>query len=298
MTFGALAGMGAATVCHPLDVLRVQMQTGGVQYKNTADAAVQIFRRSGLRQGLYAGISAAYLRQWTYGACRMGIYANLLASAQAANVAAGRDKSDISFGYMLGMGCVSGGVGSFAGTPSELSLVRMSADSKLPKAEQRNYKSVLDCILRIGREEGVSKLWRGAAPTVIRGTLLSACQLGVTSKIKKTLSESGFFGVGGGMLYGLPMMFCSTLASSFCANLVSCPFDVMKSRLQNMPIRPDGTAMYSGLPDCFVQSIKAEGVLVMWRGFTPAFIKLAPYTIISLTLVDKITKAATGRDAL
>jgi hypothetical protein len=124
-------------------VLRVQMQTGGVQYKNTADAAVQIFRRSGLRQGLYAGISAAYLRQWTYGACRMGIYANLLASAQAsprpprlrppspprvhtrsadltdtgvvcgqaANVAAGRDKSDISFGYMLGMGCVSGGVG-------------------------------------------------------------------------------------------------------------------------------------------------------------------------------------------
>ena len=36
----------------------------------------------------------------------------------------------------------------------------------------------------------------------------------------------------------------------------------------------------------------------MWRGFTPAFIKLAPYTIISLTLVDKLTRAVTGKDAL
>ena len=62
MVLGAVAGMGAATCCHPLDVLRVQMQTEGVQYKGTIDAAVQIFRRSGLRDGLYAGVSAAYLR--------------------------------------------------------------------------------------------------------------------------------------------------------------------------------------------------------------------------------------------
>ena len=59
-------------------VLRVQMQTGGVQYKNTADAAVQIFRRSGLRQGLYAGISAGIFRQLTYGCPRMAIYPMLL----------------------------------------------------------------------------------------------------------------------------------------------------------------------------------------------------------------------------
>ena len=62
MVLGAVAGMGAATCCHPLDVLRVQMQTEGVQYKGTVDAAVQIFRRSGMRDGLYAGVSAAYLR--------------------------------------------------------------------------------------------------------------------------------------------------------------------------------------------------------------------------------------------
>ena len=53
LVFGALAGMGAATFCHPLDVIRVQMQTGGQSYKNTFDAAAKIYQRAGLVEGLY-----------------------------------------------------------------------------------------------------------------------------------------------------------------------------------------------------------------------------------------------------
>ena len=298
MVLAAFAGMGAATVCHPLDVLRVQMQTEGVQYKNTLDAAVQIYRRSGLRGGLYAGISAAYLRQWLYGSCRIGIYANLLEKAQLKNLSEGKDKNDIAFHRKLAMGCISGGIGSFVGTPSELALVRMTGDSKLPPAERRNYKNVIDCVHRISTEEGVTKLWRGATPTVARATLLSACQLGVTSEIKSKLIQSGVFGSNGEYGYGLPIMFCATLCSSFCANIVANPFDVVKSRLQNMKIGGGGAPMYAGMVDCFVKSIKADGIKVMWAGFTPAFVKLAPYTVISLTLADKLTKALTGKDAL
>ena len=69
MVLGALGGMGASTVCHPLDVIRVQMQvsggTGGAAaYKNPLDAATQIAKREGFFKGLYTGIDAAYLRQW------------------------------------------------------------------------------------------------------------------------------------------------------------------------------------------------------------------------------------------
>ena len=191
---------------------------------------------------------------------------------------------------------------SFVGTPSELALVRMSADSKAPPAERRNYKHVGDCVVRIAQEEGITKLWRGAAPTVLRATLLSSCQLGVTSEVKERLTQTGFFNssanngqeIGG----GVPKMFVSVLFSSFVANIVANPFDVLKSRLQNMPIRSDGTAMYTGMVDCFVKSVRAEGPLVLYAGFTPAFIKLAPYSIISLTLADKLTKALTGKEAL
>jgi len=81
MVIAAFSGMGAATICHPLDVVRVQMQTEGA-YKNAIDCGSQVIKREGIKKGLYAGISAAYLRQWLYGSCRIGIYAFLLEKAQ------------------------------------------------------------------------------------------------------------------------------------------------------------------------------------------------------------------------
>ena len=93
-------------------------------------------------------------------------------------------------------------------------------------------------------------------------------------------------------------MFFATLLSSFCANIVANPFDVIKSRMQQMPVAADGTALYRSMGDCIVKSVRAEGLMVFYKGFTPAFVKLAPYSIISLTLADKLTRAFTGKDAL
>jgi hypothetical protein len=67
MVIAAFAGMGAATICHPMDVIRVQMQTEGAVYNSPLDCGTQIYQKNGLKKGLYAGISAAYLRQWLYG---------------------------------------------------------------------------------------------------------------------------------------------------------------------------------------------------------------------------------------
>jgi solute carrier family 25 oxoglutarate transporter 11 len=299
MVLSAVAGMGGAVVCHPLDVIRVQMQTSSSsEFTSTWHAATSIYRNAGLRNGLYAGISAAFLRQWLYGSCRMGIYSYLLEQQQLTS------PNGISFSSKLAMGCISGGIGSLVGTPSELALVRMSADSKLPKGERRNYTSVFNCLARIAKEEGGIKMWwTGSAPTVIRATLLSSASLGVTSQAKTELSKSGLFGPDGQWAGGFPLLFCATLISSFCANVVANPFDVVKSRLQNMVIPPateQGRSLprYSGVMDCFAKSIQAEGIMVLWAGFVPAFLKLAPYSIISLTLVDKLTKAVTGKDAL
>jgi solute carrier family 25 (mitochondrial oxoglutarate transporter), member 11 len=234
----------------------------------------------------------------------MGIYSYLLEREQTKN-SSRSDTSDtdknITFATKLGMGCISGGIGSLVGTPSEVALVRMSADSKLPTADRRHYTSVINCLSRIAKEEGVRMWWRGATPTVVRATLLGSASMGVTSQAKSELIATGYFGKNGQWVGGIPLLFCATLVSSFCANIVANPFDVIKSRLQSMAI-PTGPhqqrPMYNGMMDCFVQSIKAEGVSVLWAGFVPAFIKLAPYSVISLTLLDKLTKAVTGKDAL
>jgi solute carrier family 25 oxoglutarate transporter 11 len=293
MALSAFAGVSAATVCHPLDVIRVQMQTGS-SYKSTTDAAIQIYKRYGFSGGLYAGISAGYLRQLLYGSCRMGIYSYLLERAKMDHKTGG----NISFGSKLLMGCTSGAIGSLVGTPADLALVRMSADSKAPEGQRRGYKNVIDCVVRITREEGLINLWRGATPTVLRCTALSACQLGITSEMKSILVKSGWFGPNGEFMQGIPMLFCATLVSSFFANVAANPFDVVKSRMQNMQIMADGTVMYNSMGDCFIKCVKSEGLMVLYSGFVPAFVKLAPYTVISLTIVDKFTKALTGKDAL
>lgn len=55
---------------------------------------------------------------------------------------------------------------------------------------------------------------------------------------------------------------------------------------------------YKNMVDCFKKSVAAEGPSVLWRGFTPALIKLSPYTVISLTLLEKITTFVTGTKAM
>ena len=192
------------------------------------------------------------------------------------------------------MGLTSGGIGSFVGTPSELALVRMSNDKKLPVSQRKNYKGVGDCIARIAKEEGLSGLFSGAPATVLRACLLSACAMGITSDVKARLGQSGLFGVNGGKsLGGVPLLFTATLISSLAANIVANPFDVVKSRMQQ-----DGSGKYSSLLDCLVRISRSEGILALWKGFVPAFLKLAPYTVISLLLTDKITMIVTGKEAL
>jgi len=283
-----------------IDVIRVQMQTEGANYKNAIDCGSQVVAREGIREGLYAGISAAYLRQWLYGSCRVGIYAFLLEQAQQKNLSAGLPKDQIAFGAKLLMGMTSGGIGSFVGTPSELALVRMSNDSKLPLNQRRNYQGVVDCVKRIASEEGVTKLWTGAKVTVMRAMVLSACVLACSSEIKLKLIGTGLFGTEGNLLLGgLPLLFVATLCSSFIANVFANPFDVVKSRMQNQKAdSKTGLFPYKSTLDCFMKIIAKDGVAKLWAGFTPAFVKLAPYTIISLILTEQITMALTGKSAL
>ena len=91
------------------------------------------------------------------------------------------------------LGMTAGVIGSFVGTPAEVNkykiehhywfvitlqlfpvkvaLIRMTSDGRLPVADRRNYKHVGDALLRMGREEGIRTLWRGAIPTMTRAAV-------------------------------------------------------------------------------------------------------------------------------
>ena len=45
-------------------------------------------------------------------------------------------------------GLAAGGLGSLVGSPADLTLIRMQADSTLPLEQRRNYKGVVDAMAR------------------------------------------------------------------------------------------------------------------------------------------------------
>lgn len=69
----------------------------------------------------------------------------------------------------------------------------MTSDGRLPLAERRNYKNVLDALIRMTREEGVLTLWRGAIPTMGRAMVVNAAQLASYSQAKQMLMGTGMW---------------------------------------------------------------------------------------------------------
>uniref|UniRef100_A0A7S4EYS5 Mitochondrial 2-oxoglutarate/malate carrier protein n=1 Tax=Chrysotila carterae TaxID=13221 RepID=A0A7S4EYS5_CHRCT len=279
---GAAGGIATTFFTHPFDVVRVQMQVS--KFNGTLDAATKIARQGGV-PALYAGLSAAWLRQLTYGSGRLGIYSYLLDMDKRARAGRG-DTSPAPFGSKLLMGMTSGCIGAAIGNPAELALVRMGADNSIADpAKRRNYANSIDCCVRVAKEEGFLTLWRGAAPTILRAAALNGALLGITSEAKTQISSrTGWSPTSGAT------MFCSTLFASIFANIFAMPFDVVKSRIQ----QASNPSQYTSMLDCARKSVASEGILVLWAGFTPAFIKLAPYSIISLTLLEKFTSVYTG----
>ncbi len=108
-------------------------------------------------------LSAAVGRQAVYGTARLGLhrtFSNKMIEAQGGGQLPAY-KSILS-------SMASGAMGSIIGNPFDLSLVRMQTDATRPPDQRRNYKNVFDAITRVVREEGVLRLWRGSAPTVVR----------------------------------------------------------------------------------------------------------------------------------
>lgn len=48
----------------------------------------------------------------------------------------------------IGFGVIAGAIGAFVGTPAEVALIRMTADGRLPPEKRRNYKNVIDALIR------------------------------------------------------------------------------------------------------------------------------------------------------
>ncbi|GAA6058388.1 hypothetical protein JCM3770_006109 [Rhodotorula araucariae] len=268
---GGAAASWAAVCTHPLDLAKVRMQT--TKGSGFVRTLVDSVKADGLRRGAYAGLSASILRQMTYSLTRFGVY-DELKKRLAARHAPGASLPIWELGLAAS---VAGGLGGLAGNPADVVLVRMTGDAGRPVEQRLGYKHCFDGVFRIVREEGASALFRGVGPNCARAVLMNASQLATYDTFKGMLLSTGFFAEGLGLYFASSFM-AGTVATTICA-----PFDVIKTRIMH-------SSGSESIGHVVATLFKHEGPAGFFKGWTPAWIRLSPNTIIVFLTLENLKK--------
>jgi len=257
------SGMSGWLFVHPFDVCKVQMQINKTAGATLGSTVKTIVKSDGV-PGLYAGLKFAMWRQATYTTSRMGLY-DVLAPKFADS------KGHTSLLGKASAGVLAGSIAATACCPVEVGLVRAQADGRLPVEERRNYKGLGDAVRRISAEEGVATLWRGVGPTVARGAVVSMTQLATYDQAKEMLKPA--------LGDTFSLFLASAFTSAFIYSAASLPLDITKTRIQNMKPDASGVMPYKGMVDALVKIPTTEGVLALWKGFPPYFMRSGGHTV-------------------
>ena len=286
---GGIAACGAVTATHPFETVKVRLQLQGeLQAKDVAERKYRgvfhgvrvITRNEGVR-GIYRGLGCAYIYQMVLNGCRLGFYEPLRASTTNLIF---KDPNVQSLGVNIFAGASSGVLGAMAGSPFFLVKTRLQSYSpSLGVGTQHHYKNALDGMSQIYKAEGVKGLYRGMGASMFRTGAGSSVQLPTYFFAKRRLIKHF------GMTDGPALHLLSSTASGFVVCLVMHPPDTTMNRLYNQ--RGD---KYKGIVDCFAKTIRTEGVLALYKGFSAHLARILPHTVLTLSLAEQTIKLVRG----
>lgn len=147
-------------------------------------------------------------------------------------------------------GILSAGTTHVAVTPLDVLKVNMQVNPV-------KYYSITSCLYTLLREQGPSVLWRGWATKFIGYGLQGGCRFGLYEYFKKLYSN--VLADGSRSL----VSYASSASAEVIANIVLCPFEAIKVRVQAQP------TFGKGLIDGFPKLYAAEGFSGFYRGLVP-----------------------------
>ncbi|KAL7377930.1 hypothetical protein ABVT39_006366 [Epinephelus coioides] len=266
--FGGVSSSAAACLTHPLDLIKVHLQTQQEVRVRMVGMAVNVVRREGFL-ALYSGLSASLCRQMTYSLSRFAIYETVRDEMNRKN------KGGMPFYQKVLLGAFGGFVGGFIGTPADLVNVRMQNDVKLPVELRRNYAHALDGLLRVWKEEGMRKLFSGASMASSRGALVSVGQLSCYDQSKQLVLATGY------LTDNILTHFLASVLAGGCATILCQPLDVVKTRLMNSKLE------YGGVFHCLTETARL-GPKAFYKGLVPAAIRLIPHTVFTFMFLEQL----------
>jgi solute carrier family 25 citrate transporter 1 len=275
-TVGAMAGGAMEAVClQPLDVVKTRLQLGGAQATLASTARNMLHQEGAL--SFYKGLTpfvthlvTKYSVRWYFNEFFRGLLQN--------------EKGEVSRvgGFAAGLGAgITEAV--LIVTPFEVIKTRLQQQKGTDKASLK-YKGPVHCAMTVVREEGVTALWKGNTPTMVRQGWNQFFLFGTYDIMKQA-----FFGLGrNDPISSHQSLFIGIVAGAL-GPLTNNPFDVAKTRM--MAQREVGSARkYTGMFQCIATIFKEEGFLPLMRGCGMRIARVAPGMGITFTVVEKFSQ--------
>lgn len=143
-------------------------------------------------------------------------------------------------------------------------LLQVQAASQQISADKQ-YKGIVDCFVRIPKEQGFGAFWRGNLANVIRYFPTQALNFA----FKDVYKQIFLGGVDKNTQFW--RYFLGNLGSGGAAGATSLcfvyPLDFARTRLGADVGRAGQERQYNGLVDCLKKTVKSDGLIGLYRGF-------------------------------
>ncbi|KAK5576067.1 hypothetical protein RB653_007205 [Dictyostelium firmibasis] len=281
---GATSGLLADSIMHPIDTVRARVQiekVGQSQYKGTFSALNQIIKNEGVSY-LYKGFPivatatvpahALYFLGYEY-------------SKQWVTERYGKRWGDSTITH-FSAGFVADALGSLIWVPMDIIKQRLQVQTNTQKLNpnQTYYKGSFHAGKVILQEEGIRGLYRGFMPALATYGPFVGIYFSVYEKCKSTIST--FLSKEKNDYLPIPYQLGSGFFAGAFAAAVTCPLDVIKTRIQVQ--RTTEKQIYNGMWDSFKTILKEEGPKAFVKGMGARIWWIAPGNALTIASYEQL----------
>lgn len=272
---GSIGGVAQVFVGHPLDSLKVRMQTQTTgKYGGMMSGMATIFREEGVR-GFYKGVQSPL-------AGLSAINAIVFASYTKSKNLLRKDASDpLSIGQLFCAGAMVGTAVSLVEAPVDLFKSQLQVQyggSIVPK-----YSGFFDCAKKITTTYGIRGVFQGYSAAIVKIIPNYAAYFGFYEMSRRTFAR----GYGGNVdLLPAPYVLAAGGIAGTLSWLVIYPLDVVKSKMQCDSTEPS-QRVYRTLGSTIQQVYRTQGFRGFWVGVAPCLVRAFPANAVCFLVYDR-----------
>jgi Mitochondrial carrier protein len=241
MLAGGLGGTTGDMLMHSIDTVKTRQQGDPhmpPRYNTLGSSYSTIFRQEGIRKGLYGGVAPAFLGSFSGTVIFFGTYE-------------WSKRAMLDFGVTpwlayFNAGLVADIAASPVYVPSEVLKTRLQLQGQYNNPYFQsgyNYRGTFHALRSIYLTEGLPALFYGYKATLYRDVPFSALQFAFYEQERK-LAKTWV----GSQDIGLPLEIFTGASAGCMAGVITCPLDVVKTRIQTQVNPVSGPSQASPRP--------------------------------------------------